>query len=118
MRLMMFQADVIIILAAALIGAGMVEAIFSGGSYGRDEGLGATPFRVTFAFLLSAAAFYFIGWFWHLILLIAFLIRIAILHGRTEVYDKEPTIPRLTMAISPQLLKNVRRTYLFLTTTV
>ncbi len=49
---------------AGLIGAGAMEATFTGGAVSRDDmgGFGAISGRSFFFFILSLAAFLFIGW--------------------------------------------------------
>jgi hypothetical protein len=80
------------LLVAALLNAGIVEAIISGGRYhaGDEHSFSTIGIRTAVVFCLSLAGFYFFGWIPTLVLVGVFVIRILLSRGKTERYVDEP----------------------------
>lgn len=86
---------VIFFIAAGLIGAGLIEATLYGAAYRYHEQWGTSSsmgFTLIF-FILSLAGYIYFWWYWHLFWFALFLIRLAVLRGKSHRYEEEPKEP-------------------------
>lgn len=86
------MTDIGIAILAGLVGAGAMEATFTGGAVSRDDmgGYGSISGRTFFFFILSLAAFFFIGWWWIGFWAAIFGLKMIFMRGRTHSYEQEP----------------------------